>query len=58
MWQQLAQQASSACGLRTGDVLGTGTVSGDAVDAASGGMIVDHLVGCAYGGLVELAKGT
>ncbi|KAL1632763.1 hypothetical protein SLS58_011326 [Diplodia intermedia] len=36
-FQQLAQQASSACGLRTGDVLGTGTVSGDATDDGGAG---------------------
>ncbi|KAL0259904.1 hypothetical protein SLS55_005645 [Diplodia seriata] len=35
-FQQLAQQASSACGIRTGDILGTGTVSGDATDGGSG----------------------
>ncbi|GME34400.1 Fumarylacetoacetase [Neofusicoccum parvum] len=29
-YQQLTQQASSMCGLRTGDLIGTGTVSGDA----------------------------
>ncbi|KAF4305907.1 Fumarylacetoacetase [Botryosphaeria dothidea] len=31
-YQQLTQQASSMCGLRTGDLIGTGTVSGDAVE--------------------------
>ncbi|KAF9638208.1 Fumarylacetoacetase [Lasiodiplodia theobromae] len=35
-FQQLAQQASSACGMRTGDVIGTGTVSGDAKDPQTG----------------------
>ncbi|OJD29918.1 fumarylacetoacetase [Diplodia corticola] len=35
-FQQLAQQASSGCGLRTGDLVGTGTVSGDAADARTG----------------------
>ena len=31
-YQQLTHHASAGCGLKTGDVMGTGTVSGDAVD--------------------------
>ena len=31
-FQQLTQHASANCGLRTGDLMGTGTVSGDGVD--------------------------
>lgn len=33
-FQQLTQQASANCGLRTGDLMGTGTISGDGQDAA------------------------
>lgn len=36
-FQQLTQQASSRCGLRTGDLIGTGTVSGDATAEVEGG---------------------
>ena len=31
-YQQITQQASAGCGLRVGDLMGTGTVSGDATD--------------------------
>jgi len=31
-YQQLTHHASAGCGMRTGDLIGTGTVSGDAVD--------------------------
>ncbi|KAG0127783.1 hypothetical protein HOY82DRAFT_60683 [Tuber indicum] len=32
-YQQLAHHASAGCGLNAGDLMGTGTISGDAVDA-------------------------
>ncbi|ETI27211.1 fumarylacetoacetase [Cladophialophora carrionii CBS 160.54] len=32
-YQQITHHASANCGLRTGDLMGTGTVSGDGVDA-------------------------
>lgn len=42
--QQLVHHASAGCGLETGDVMGTGTISGDAVDGKGG----KRQLGCLY----------
>lgn len=43
-YQQLTHHASAMCGLRTGDLMGTGTVSGDAVD----GRGAKYELGCLF----------
>lgn len=43
-YQQLAHHASSGCGMATGDLVGTGTISGAGVDARGGKVEL----GCLY----------
>jgi fumarylacetoacetase len=42
-YQQLTHHASAGCGMRTGDLIGTGTVSGDVRLAHHGGYFKKYL---------------